>query len=443
MKKLIRAGVCGLLMCSLLSGCGVEYSDEKVLKISALDGGYGKKGWQEVIKKFEDKEHVKVELTIDNKIADKLQQAFDNKDIPDLIYLSIGSDGGFTDSMIAKKGLEDISDILDRNVYGEDVKVKDKLISGITNGFSTRPYDDGKLYLAPINYGPCGLFYNAALFREKGWKVPTTWDDMWKLGEIAKKEGIALFTYPTTGYFDAFFSALLSETVGEDAYTKMMSYDVTTWKSQDAKKAFDIIGRLVEYTDSSTVANANGDHFKKNQQLVLDNRALFCTNGTWLPTEMQDAPRVEGFEWGFSALPRVSADAPAYAAAFSEQVYIPQDAAHKELAKTFITYLYSDEAAEIFYKNGKAVMPTKNASEVIPEDDKENKLIYSIYDNGVKTASVGFKAMKSNVEDISISDPNKGVLYGSVNDVMSHVKSIDEWYQEVVLEIEKIAKAGA
>ncbi|MFQ7172452.1 MAG: extracellular solute-binding protein [Thomasclavelia ramosa] len=109
----------------------------------------------------------------------------------------------------------------------------------------------------------CGLFYNAGLFEQKGWTVPTTWDEMWELGEKAKAEGIALFTYPTTGYFDAFFSALLNETVGADAYTKLMEYDTKTWQSAETKKAFEIVGKLAQYTEANTVANANKDNFTK------------------------------------------------------------------------------------------------------------------------------------------------------------------------------------
>ena len=37
-------------------------------------------------------------------------------------------------------------------------------------------------------------FYNAGLFEEKGWEVPTTWDEMWELGDKALEEGIYLFT---------------------------------------------------------------------------------------------------------------------------------------------------------------------------------------------------------------------------------------------------------
>ena len=58
-------------------------------------------------------------------------------------------------------------------------------------------------------YSPCGLFYNAGFLKEKGWDVPKTWDEMWALGDKAAAEGTYLFTYPTTGYFDAFFYALM------------------------------------------------------------------------------------------------------------------------------------------------------------------------------------------------------------------------------------------
>ncbi|MEI3101847.1 MAG: hypothetical protein V8T45_08845 [Oscillospiraceae bacterium] len=74
----------------------------------------------------------------------------------------------------------------------------------------TSPDGDGNTYLAPMFYSPCGLFYNAGLFAEKGWEVPTTWDEMWQLGDKAMEDGdLHLFTYPTTGYFDAFLSSLM------------------------------------------------------------------------------------------------------------------------------------------------------------------------------------------------------------------------------------------
>ena len=203
MKKILSTALVLSLAAGMLTGCGGGKSDDtNTLKISGLNGGYGTKGWEAVVKAFEKKEGVKVELNLEKNIAETLRPVITSgKDVPDLIYLSVGSEGGLVDTMISDKAIAEISDVLDMKVYGEDVKVKDKIIPGFTNSFATKPYGDGKLYLAPFTYDPCGLFYNAGLFEQKGWTVPTTWDEMWELGEKAKAEGIALFTYPTTGYF--------------------------------------------------------------------------------------------------------------------------------------------------------------------------------------------------------------------------------------------------
>ena len=75
-----------------------------------------------------------------------------------------------------------------------------------------------------------------------------------------------------------------------------MNYEEGFWTSDDATRVLEIIAKLKDYTEPSVVANANGDNFKKNQQLILDNKALFIPNGDWLPSEMEDAPRADGFE---------------------------------------------------------------------------------------------------------------------------------------------------
>ena len=58
-----------------------------------------------------------------------------------------------------------------------------------------------------------------------GIAVPTTWDEMWELGDKAAAEGTYLFTYPTTGYFDAFFYALMYAAGGPDFFNKATHYE--------------------------------------------------------------------------------------------------------------------------------------------------------------------------------------------------------------------------
>ncbi|NBK96967.1 MAG: carbohydrate ABC transporter substrate-binding protein [Erysipelotrichia bacterium] len=436
MKKLLSLALVSFMALSLAAcGSGKKEAD---LKISGLNGGYGTKGWEKVVEAFKKANDVDVELTMEKNIADTLRPVLTSgKDVPDLVYLSIGAEGGLTDTMVSEKQILDISDVLKEKAGSEDTTVADKLIGGMTESLTASPYADGKLYLAPINYGPCGLFYNAGLFKEKGWEVPTTWDEMWALGDKAAAEGIALFTYPTTGYFDAFFSALLNETAGPEVYAKLMNYDSEAWALPEVKQAFEIVGKLANYTEANTVANANKEGFTKNQQLILDNKALFVPNGTWLPGEMEEAPRADGFEWGFTALPKVSADGDAYSTTFTEQMWVPSKAKNADLAKKFIAFCYSDEAAKIFYENGGAVMPIKTASSMM--DDKDaNKLYYSVYDNGAKANAVGFAATEA-IEGVDLTSA-EGILYNTVNEVVNKTKSVDDWYNAVIEAVKKYDK---
>lgn len=417
------------------TAAATETKTDAVITLSGLDGGYGKAGWEAVAAAYEKQTGVKVELNLEKNIAETLRPVLTSgKNVPDLIFLSVGSEGKLTDTMIAEKQVSDISDVLKMTIPGESGTVEQKIIPGFTDALTSSPYGDGKLYLAPINYSPCGLFYNAGLFEEKGWEVPTTWDEMWELGDKAKAEGIALFTYPTTGYFDAFFSALLNETAGPEEYAKLMKYDSNAWETQGVRDAFDIVAKLATYTEENTVANANKDGFTKNQQLILDNKALFIPNGTWLPGEMADAPRADGFKWGFTALPALKAGGDRYSTTFVEQIYIPESAKNKDLAKEFIAFIYSDEAVKLFYENSNAVIPTINSSSVMADTD-ENKLYFSIYDTGAKANAVGFAAAEP-IEGVDLTSA-EGILYGTVNSIVSGDKSVDDWYTAVLEAVKK------
>ncbi|MEG1463062.1 MAG: carbohydrate ABC transporter substrate-binding protein, partial [Anaerorhabdus sp.] len=234
-------------------------------------------------------------------------------------------------------------------------------------------------------------------------------------------------------YFDAFFSALINATAGPEVYTRLMNYDVEAWQLPEVKQAFEIVGKLASYTEENTVANANKDGFTKNQQLILDNKALFIPNGTWLPGEMADAPRADGFKWGFTALPAVTAGGDGYSTTFAEQMYIPTAAANPDLAKKFIAFAYSDEATKLFIENGGAVMPTVNASSMLAGTD--NELYYSVYDNGAKANAVGFAAHDA-VEGVDLTSA-EGIIYGTVNSVVTGDKSVEDWYNAVVEAVKK------
>lgn len=398
-------------------------SEKRTLKVAALETAYGADVWHEIATAFEKvNPEVKVELTIDKNLEDVIGPGMKSGDFPDVIHLAMGQPKGLTETFVKDNNLTDLTDVLYMTVPGESATVGDKLIPGFTDTTITNPYGDGKTYLMPMFYSPTGLFYNAALFEQKGWDVPQTWDEMWALGDKAKAEGISLFSYPTTGYFDSLFYALLNEAGGPEFFTRAMNYTEGIWQTPEAAKAFDVVNKLASYTEKTVPANGNKDNFTKNQQLILDNKALFMPNGTWVVGEMSKAPRAAGFKWGFMALPALSQGEDRYSYTFFEQAWVPAKAEDADLAKQFIAYLYSDEAASTFSKVG-AVQPIKGMSDKLEGD---NKLFYSIYDSGAK-AAMGAFATTDPVEGVSISD----TVFGTVDSLVTKAKMKDQWVEAI------------
>lgn len=432
MKKITALLLTLLILIPSFSACTKKENEEtNVLKVAVLESAYGSDMWRKVCDAYESQNgNIKIELTAEKNLEDVIGAKMKSGDWPDYVHLATGREAGLTETLIKDEALEPLEDVLKMKIPGENVTVADKLTDGFTDTLATNPYSDGKTYLAPMFYSPCGLFYNAGLFRQKGWKVPETWDEMWELGDKAKEEDIYLFTYPTAGYFDAFIYALLTEAGGVDFYNKCMTYSKGVWESEAADEVFEIMGKLATYMEPTTVANANSDNFLKNQQLILDNKALFMPNGTWVVGEMADAPRTNGFEWGFTALPAIDDDR--YSFAFFEQGWIPKNAQNKDAAKDFLAFLYSDTASKIFAEVG-AVQPIKNASELVSED---NRLFYSIYDSGAGAVMGGFAATEA-IEGINMAD----TLFTAYNSVVNGDKTVKDWQNEVAKVSEKLRKA--
>ncbi|NLD33947.1 MAG: carbohydrate ABC transporter substrate-binding protein [Clostridiales bacterium] len=430
MKKLMTIALALALTIGLFLPAMAQ---EAPLKVAAIETAYGAEIWQEVAAGFTAKTGIKVELVTDKNLEDVITSQMKAGDYPDVVMLATGRKAALTETLIKENLLEDLTDVLSMKVLGEEVLVKDKIAGGFTESSLTNPYGDGKTYLAPMFYSPCGLFYNAGLFAEKGWELPATWDDMWALGDKAKAEGIALFAYPTAGYFDAFFYALLFEVGGPEFFEKATRYAEGIWDTPEAQQAFDIVGKLATYTEASVPSNANNDNYLKNQQLILDNKALFMPNGTWVVGEMADAPRADGFQWGFMALPAVTEGGDRYSYTWFEQLWVPAEAQNKEAAKQFVSYVYSDEAASIFFEKGGAVQPIVGLAETLEGD---NKMFFSIYDTGAKAALGNFAATEP-VEGVNFAD----TVFGTVNSLVSGDKTRDQWVEAIKVDSDKLREA--
>ena len=438
MKKTIALLLVLVLALGMLAGCGGSNDTAEApaadsgetaetpaaeISVAAIETAYGSEMWQQVAEAFTAETGIKVNLTTDKNLEDVIGPAMQGGEFPDVIHLATGREAGLTEQFIKDNNIADITDVLSMTVPGEDVTVADKIAGGFTETSLTNPYGDGKTYLAPMFYSPCGLFYNAGLFAEKGWEVPTTWDEMWELGDKAMEEGIYLFTYPTTGYFDAFLYALMYTVGGPEFFDAATHYEEGIWDTAEAQECFDIIAKLATYTNPITPAQANDQDFTQNQQLVLDNKALFMPNGTWIVGEMAEAPRAEGFQWGMTALPAAAEGGDRYSYTWFEQAWIPAGAENIDAAKQFIAFLYSDTACEIFAAAG-AIQPVLGIADTLEGD---NQMFYSIYDDGAKAAMGNFASYTA----VAGLGTVREVFMDPVNSLVNGEITEEQWIENI------------
>ena len=456
-RKLMALALVSAMATSTLAGCGSsddsgkdsgkdadKGSEETVLKVAAFEGGNGTQIWEDIAKAFEEShDGVKVELEMSPELDKDLTKAIQNGDVPDVVYYNLGQPSGFTETMLKEEAIADISDVFDD-------ELKDKMLDGILDGTDAQPYGDGKIYLAPIFYTPTGFWYNATLVGEgKQYEIPTTWDEFFALGEQAKKDGHALFTFPTTGYFDATIYAMLAQAGGLDFYNDALKYDANTWTSDEGKKVLDTVAKLVgkDYTQEDTVSNANADGgFKINQQNVIDGKALFMPNGNWVIGEMA-ASTPEDYEWGMMGVPKWSEDESQSVYTFTEQMWVPADAPNMDLAKEFVKFMYSDEVVDICLNNkttdkesGKesdtpVVVPVKGAADKLPDGVTKDCYAAATADDVV--AVTGKWATTAPIEGLDMAK----AVYGPIESINTGDMTVDEWQKQLVETWEKCADA--
>jgi N-acetylglucosamine transport system substrate-binding protein len=169
--------------------------------------------------------------------------------------------GEFTLFEAAQSGLfQDLTPLFDFPVDGDD--------AGRTYRDLFTPSDldmitvDGAIRVAPSDTGFEAWWYNKALFREKGWEVPKTWDEFLTLCEKIKAEGIAPLAYqglyPTYMIWGYLLQAIAAHG-GRQAYVDCMYLGAEDpWHSEAVRQAVQNLYDLSEkgyILDGTTALN--------------------------------------------------------------------------------------------------------------------------------------------------------------------------------------------
>ncbi|QMV42534.1 carbohydrate ABC transporter substrate-binding protein [Cohnella cholangitidis] len=400
---------------SASSSAGGKQFENMELNVAVFQGGYGREYWDTISEDFmKDYPGTKINITASPKIAELVRPKIVAGNPPDFMYIAGSDNTPILSGLIKDNALLDLTDVFNEPAEEGGAPLKDKILPGVLESRSSSPYGDGKVYLAPYNFGVMGLWYNKTLFDGKGIAVPKTWDDWFALTATAKENDRALFTYQGLypGYLEEIIVPSIYSVGGQEALDQFYNLDPEFWKSDTFKQVWGLLEKIAN-EDNALMKGTIALNHTQSQTSFMQGDAMFIPNGTWFEDEMKDAPREDGFQFGFLGAPAFTADKPAMAMTNVEQMVIPAKAKNPELAKEFLKYLYTDKSVKLNAEKSKAVLAVKGAADIAKEYISESMYnVYKAVDEGIVTVNGAFKSVA------------KGSKYNPSDEVFKPISSI-------------------
>lgn len=380
----------------LLASC--TKTDSNSLKISVYLGGYGQVWINTLARQFEE-ENPGITVTIEANpdLASDIPNRLQNGS-PDDLFFSHGINWEF----LAVQGhIEPLDDLMQEEVEN-GVKLIDKIDPSLLQTASF----NGKYYKLPWTNGVGGIVYNAKMFRENGWEVPETYEELVALADTIYNAKIKVDPTDTkpnaatikpfvwsqeTYYWDYLvfdWWAQLNGTDFFDVYTQVGSselFNPTT--NQGHYKALEAWTNLVAKNPLYSVEDSVGKQYMAAQMDFLNGYAAMIPNAQWLEMEMISNINPNIMEMRMMPAPFL-ADAKKdnegnpirvnYTVGAGDSIIIPKKAPNKALAKQFLLFLAKDSSIATFTEKTNGVLLAMKYDTVNIEEEKLSEFSKSI-----------------------------------------------------------------
>lgn len=262
---------------------------------------------------------------------------------PDIVMVQHGFFNYF--EAIQQGAFTPISKYLDLTVADGGKKVIDVIGPELVDAMRV----NGDAYILLSNVNVSGLYYDAKLFRDKGWRPPTTWDEFIALCDTIKRTepGIAPFIYPGMYpyYLDYFFMPNVMA-LGDGAKTMIQCNNMEKgiWSSGAVLGA---AKRIQEMRDKGFFYNGliSLNHTAAQMEFINRRAAMVCS-GSWLDNEMAGNWPAD-FELTYLPAPTGLRASDARYARMSGNLFgFPSAAKNKDYIDKFLQIYYSNESAE-------------------------------------------------------------------------------------------------
>ncbi|WP_149830352.1 ABC transporter substrate-binding protein [Streptomyces tailanensis] len=321
----------------LLSACGGSgtAADPKTVTVgSNASDAVPKKAFADIYAAFTKDSGLKVD--VNTKDHNTFQEQINSylQGTPDDVFHWFA---GYRMQFFAAKGLATPIDDVWKSIEGNFPDAMKKLSKG----------EDGKYYFVPLYTYPWALFYRKSVFQEKGYEVPTTWDQLVALCKQMQKDGLVPIAFgdkdawPAMGTFDQ----LNFRANGYDFHVELMA-GKASWTDAKVRKVFDLWTEILPYHQDGAV----GRTWQDAAQTLASKKAGMYLLGTFVGQQFTNEADREDLD--FFAFPEID---PAYG---QDTVEAPTDGfmlskakKNHEGAVKLLEYLGTPAAEEIYLKS--------------------------------------------------------------------------------------------
>lgn len=316
------------------------------LDVVIFDGGFGEEyavAHQEIYNRaFPDAEitHLATQA-----IAETQMPRFSQTDPCDVLDNS-GAQQIPMDSLVSDGELAELTPLLDAPSYDDpNVTVRETLRDGVLQMGTF----NGEVYALNYVFSAWTIWYDAKLFRDKGWTPPETWDEMLALCPQIQAEGIAPWTYAGQHpvYLYDMFLILAGRHGGVDVVKAIDHLEPDAWRHESVVKAAEAMHGL--YTAGYILDGTPGIDHIQSQTAFNEREAAFLPCGSWLPNE-QKAIAPEDFEYALMGVPYLEGSVqPGLISAGGEEPFVvPKNAKNLPGAYEYLRIMLSQEGAQVF-----------------------------------------------------------------------------------------------
>ena len=315
-----------------------------------------------------------------------------------------------------------LDEVLDAGVLAElyEDDYKDYgFISGSLDGFKK----DGKLYGLPRNTDVAGFYYNEKMFKENGWTVPKTYDELLELAKKINDKGIIPLAmdggdgWPMAVYL----SDILYKLTGSD-YSSTVSDAIKKGDFSDAniKKATEI---LKQTADAKMFQKGyDSQDYGTAQNLFTNGQAAMFYMGSWeasmalnedIPKEIRENIRV----FTMPIIDGGKGKATDIAAWNGGGYAVSSKSEHKEEAIKFLNYMYQpDKLSKYGWENGVGMSAQDQSAYMTGKETKLQMQFVDVVNNatslsGTPINDCGPSTFKTSIESEiqSVSNGSKSV----------------------------------